>query len=393
MHDLPQQKLSEIIAQYGRSLCDDPQRCEGLLRDFCGQYRKEISALVGALKERVPADILSSQSTTPRTVLLARLTKRLQDNLALAEEASRWAVESWALALGAISKTDLTSLASSSPPSEVKEPSNPAVAVAEVGRVKPNLTLEQPAMAKTSPTASTNGAQPPPTWIDFSSLPAPVSAPPTQIATHPAAAKDWLKAVITGGIIGGCILLGLVLSRVPPSLQPATDSPSPSDSVSSPIPQDTTSVSKPSSISQAEALNLIKSWQRAKRRIFAPPYDRQLGAELLMGKEYLKNISNPDSSVNWLENNNAYYTYQSQQVEEVESFTVNEGQAILGVYIAEGRTFCKDGSPVLDGNTTYEKRLYRYTLQSVNGQWKIADHNSQLIEQESNAARTCNIVY
>ncbi len=29
MNDLPRQKLKEIIIQYGRSLCDEPQRCEG----------------------------------------------------------------------------------------------------------------------------------------------------------------------------------------------------------------------------------------------------------------------------------------------------------------------------------------------------------------------------
>jgi hypothetical protein len=38
---LPRQKLCELIAnpKYGRTLCDNPQGCEGLLRDFCGQYR------------------------------------------------------------------------------------------------------------------------------------------------------------------------------------------------------------------------------------------------------------------------------------------------------------------------------------------------------------------
>jgi hypothetical protein len=73
MNDLPRQKLKEIIIQYGRSLCDEPQRCEGLLRDLCGQYQKEIAVLVGALKERVPADLLASQNSTPPVVFLARL--------------------------------------------------------------------------------------------------------------------------------------------------------------------------------------------------------------------------------------------------------------------------------------------------------------------------------
>jgi formylglycine-generating enzyme required for sulfatase activity len=99
MNDLPRQKLREIIDQYGRSLCEDPRRCEALLRDFCGEYRGEISVLVNALKERVVADLLASQDNMPPEVLMVRLTRRLEDNLFIAEDAAIWAVESWALAL------------------------------------------------------------------------------------------------------------------------------------------------------------------------------------------------------------------------------------------------------------------------------------------------------
>lgn len=100
MNELPRQKLCELITQYGHSLCDDPRRTEALLRDFCGAHKREIFCLVSALKERVAADLLASQDGVPQEVLLARLTKRLRDNMALTEDAARWAVESWALALG-----------------------------------------------------------------------------------------------------------------------------------------------------------------------------------------------------------------------------------------------------------------------------------------------------
>lgn len=102
MNNQPRQKLCELILQYGRSLCDEPKRCEGLLRDFCGQYRGEISVLISSLKEGVAADLLSSQKSIPIEIVLARLTQRLQKDLYLSEEAARWAVESWALALGII---------------------------------------------------------------------------------------------------------------------------------------------------------------------------------------------------------------------------------------------------------------------------------------------------
>jgi hypothetical protein len=105
--DIPRQKLCEIIARYGQSVCDDPRRCEGLLRDFCGGHRREIHALVNALKEKVAEDLLASSEGSPREVLVARLTKRLQDNLGLDRKIALWAVESWGLALGKLSNDEL----------------------------------------------------------------------------------------------------------------------------------------------------------------------------------------------------------------------------------------------------------------------------------------------
>jgi hypothetical protein len=102
MSDVPRQTLRDLIAKYGRDLCSDAGRCEGLLRDLCGSYRREINILVSALEERVPLDLLAAHNSVPRELLLARLTKRLEDQLGLTEEAAQWAVDSWALALGVI---------------------------------------------------------------------------------------------------------------------------------------------------------------------------------------------------------------------------------------------------------------------------------------------------
>ena len=41
MNELPRQKLCELIGKYGESLCDNPARCEGLLRDVCPHDRRE----------------------------------------------------------------------------------------------------------------------------------------------------------------------------------------------------------------------------------------------------------------------------------------------------------------------------------------------------------------
>lgn len=99
MHDAPRQKLRELIIEYGRSLCDDPRRCEALLKDYCGQHKREIFVLISALKNRVAEDLLKAPAGIPQSMVLARLNKRLEDELAMTAEAARWAVESWALAL------------------------------------------------------------------------------------------------------------------------------------------------------------------------------------------------------------------------------------------------------------------------------------------------------
>ncbi|MBA3440311.1 MAG: right-handed parallel beta-helix repeat-containing protein [Pyrinomonadaceae bacterium] len=110
MDNLPRQKLCEIVSRYGRSVASDARRCEGLLRDYCGTYRREIAVLVAALEERIAADLLAANAGLPREVLLNKLAQRLHDNLAIDKHAARWAVGSWALALEVVSSTELEAM-------------------------------------------------------------------------------------------------------------------------------------------------------------------------------------------------------------------------------------------------------------------------------------------
>ena len=99
--EVPREKLQQIIEKNGEEILQDYDRVEGLLRDHCGTYRREISALVGALDGRVPLELKSSWQTamTPEA-MRARLVQRLEDNRGLAPEVSEWAVDAWSFALG-----------------------------------------------------------------------------------------------------------------------------------------------------------------------------------------------------------------------------------------------------------------------------------------------------
>ena len=98
---IPREKLKELVAKNGDALLQDPDRCEGLLKDHCGAHRREISALVGALEERIPLELKSSWQTamTPEA-MRARLVQRLEENRGLAPDVANWAVDAWSYALG-----------------------------------------------------------------------------------------------------------------------------------------------------------------------------------------------------------------------------------------------------------------------------------------------------
>lgn len=99
--EIPREKLKELVAKNGESLLQDPDRCEGLLKDHCGSHRREISALVGALEERIPLELKSSwQSAMTPEAMRARLVQRLEENRGLAPEVANWAVDAWSYALG-----------------------------------------------------------------------------------------------------------------------------------------------------------------------------------------------------------------------------------------------------------------------------------------------------
>lgn len=93
-------KLCELIKKNGCLIYEDSKRCEAFLKDVCGDARREINVLVGALKEGVVNDlIILSENHVPIEIIIKRLVKRLEDNLAISEDSAYWAVESWALAL------------------------------------------------------------------------------------------------------------------------------------------------------------------------------------------------------------------------------------------------------------------------------------------------------
>lgn len=239
--DVPRQTLRDLIARYGVGLCSDARRCEGLLRDLCGAHRREINILVSALEERIPLDLLAARSTTPRVLLRARLAKRLEDQLALTEDAARWAVDSWALALGVVTDAEVaegerkTVGTATPPPAPVAAPpdaededdakkegreaqphtTRPAVAPRQPPQRRPPAQASPPVSRPTNLTPPAPAARPTiavrqPSVASHTNAPSPSATtslhPPAQV-DNPAARGGRRK---WRGCLVGCFLLALL---------------------------------------------------------------------------------------------------------------------------------------------------------------------------------------
>jgi len=103
-------QLIEIVKRYGIKILGEPRKVEGLLKDFCQEQRKEIFSIVSALKEGASTELINSSKSGTQKLVIGRLSRRLQDNYAMTEEASIWSIESIAIASGIISEKEATGI-------------------------------------------------------------------------------------------------------------------------------------------------------------------------------------------------------------------------------------------------------------------------------------------
>lgn len=99
LDELVPRKLGEILIAHGQSSLTDARLCENLLKDYCGEYKEEISLLVLGVKERIAIDLLLSQDAVEPDVLRSLLTTRLRRNSSLNDANAQWIVNSWSRAL------------------------------------------------------------------------------------------------------------------------------------------------------------------------------------------------------------------------------------------------------------------------------------------------------
>lgn len=209
--------LRRITAKYGNEICGDAKRCEGLLKDLCGAYRREINVLVNAIEERVPLDLLAGARSLPRELLLTRLENRLEEQLGMTAEAARWAVESWALALGLATDSEIAERSKQNEPApvtkpEANKPINPAAGGGISNANRPTPVQPQPKSRINTPSSPA----PIPTVIKQSTA-NPISPPMTAnqpVNRAPAQAQTANPVAVSKrkfGVFRGCLIVLFLL--------------------------------------------------------------------------------------------------------------------------------------------------------------------------------------
>ncbi len=101
MADQPRQALCDLIQRFGADVATDPKRCEALLKDLLlNGFKREINALVSAVREGVPGELRQPTGGTPLPAVVVQQARKLHEDLGLDQSLAEWAVKTWAVALG-----------------------------------------------------------------------------------------------------------------------------------------------------------------------------------------------------------------------------------------------------------------------------------------------------
>jgi len=106
MSPKPRDVLVELVANYGDTLLSTPVRCEGLLKDYCSEHRREVTALMNCLRGGLVQQ-LQHQNGTPIQTTCSYLAAILE-NADISSSLARWTIETWAVALGLLNPAEVT---------------------------------------------------------------------------------------------------------------------------------------------------------------------------------------------------------------------------------------------------------------------------------------------
>jgi hypothetical protein len=198
----------------------------------------------------------------------------------------------------------------------------------------------------------------------------PQSSQPTQL---PIQNNSKGALIIGSGMIAGAIIFSTAIM--------SSKSNQTSTSISNSTQQPNVTTKVPNKIQQDEAKKIIERWIQAKQRMFAPPYDQELGSQLTTGKAYTDKVRGPSSdgtpysSLEWLRQYGYRYQYNVQNIEGFTRFESSGDKASIEVQILEdAKLYNKEGT-LQPKRSGLERNTVRFILKKDNGVLKISDYN------------------
>lgn len=179
----------------------------------------------------------------------------------------------------------------------------------------------------------------------------------------------------------GLIALGLVVimlqrpgSQIAQPRQPPTERPS-SDSGTTiqPLPGYQPQSPQQPGINELEARAIVERWLTVKSQIFAPPFDTNLVDQVVASGPLWTDITKTGGSIDWLKNNNSYYSYSTIKVNRVISFAPSPSLPSIVVSITEDSIL---HSPKRNKSSSSTGN-WIYTLKEEGNAWKVWDYRKQ----------------
>lgn len=97
--------LSWLIRYQSDDACFSESKCKSLLMDHNSLHQRENDLLATAVKQQIPSEMLRLKQLH-HSFLLPKLTRWLIRETGMDENEAKWAVDSWAMALGLIPFAD-----------------------------------------------------------------------------------------------------------------------------------------------------------------------------------------------------------------------------------------------------------------------------------------------
>jgi hypothetical protein len=133
------------------------------------------------------------------------------------------------------------------------------------------------------------------------------------------------------------------------------------------------SLPNPSGLNEFQARSIVEEWISVKPQIFAPPFNTELANNVVASGPLWTDLTKTDGSIEWLKNNNSYYSYPSIKVNEVIRFLPSPTMPSIVVSISEDSVLHSPHGNEASTSTSN----WLYTLKEEGGRWKIWDYRKQ----------------